>query len=238
MSGFSHSGRIEHGLWVTPELPALPSPAGIFPAPIVEVEGIEALTDAAGSNEPSMALLERVRMGEEAAGKEIVSLLHPLVARLVSRQIRRTADVEDVLQEVFIKVFVKMHQYRGPQPFSHWVSRLAVTTCYDWLRRQKARPAIMATDLTEPERQALEHIQSQAEEHGGNEDPDLVSGLLDRLIAALKPQEQIVIRLLDLEERSVAEVSGLTGWGHSKVKVTAFRARKKLNALLKQLESR
>lgn len=238
MSGFIHSGRIEQGLWTAPEAFGHAPTAGIYPAPHVSPVAGDSVADDVASNEPSMALLERAGNGEEAAGKEVVTLLHPLVARLVGRQIRRTADVEDVLQEVFIKVFVKMHQYRGPQPFSHWVSRLAVTTCYDWLRRQKARPAVMATDLTESERQALEHIQSQTEDHGGNDDPDLVSGLLDRLIAALKPQEQIVIRLLDLEERSVAEVSGLTGWGHSKVKVTAFRARKKLNALLKQLESR
>ncbi|MEK7953455.1 RNA polymerase sigma factor [Luteolibacter soli] len=233
MSGYLHSGRIEHGLWATPEVFGHAPQAGACPAP-----GMAApVNDAASSQEPSMALLEAARRGEEAAGKEIVTLLHPLVARLVSRQIRRNADLEDVLQEVFIKVFVKMHQYRGPQPFSHWVSRLAVTTCYDWLRRQKARPAVMASDLTDAERIALEHIQSQAEDHGGNDDPDLVSGLLDRLIAALKPHEQIVIRLLDLEERSVAEISALTGWGQSKVKVTAFRARKKLNTLLKQLES-
>ena len=232
MSGFIDGGRIEHGLWTTPEVFGKAPAAGRYPPP----RDTLASSDAK-SREPSIALLEQARRGDEAAGKEIVSLLHPLVARLVNRQIRRIADVEDVVQEVFIKVFVKMHQYRGIQPFSHWVSRLAVTTCYDWLRRQKVRPAIMASDLTEAERKALEHIQSQTEDAGGNDDPDLVSGLLDRLIAALKPQEQIVIRLLDLEERSVAEISGLTGWGQSKVKVTAFRARKKLNALLKQLES-
>jgi RNA polymerase sigma factor (sigma-70 family) len=237
MSGFIDGGRIEHGLWVAPEVFGHAPSTGRYVAPRGAAASADAGAGAAPSQEPSMALLEQARKGEEAAGKEIVSLLHPMVARLVSRQIRRNADVEDVVQEVFIKVFVKMHQYRGIQPFSHWVSRLAVTTCYDWLRRQKVRPAIMASDLTEAERKALEHLQSQSEDSGGNDDPDLVSGLLDRLIAALKPQEQIVIRLLDLEERSVAEISGLTGWGQSKVKVTAFRARKKLNTLLKQLES-
>lgn len=226
---------MEHGLWTAPEAYGHAPPAGTYDSPHRPTAGSDA--DARSANEPAMALLERARRGEETAGKEIVALLHPQVAQLVSRQIRRSADVEDVVQEIFIKVFVKMHQYRGPQPFSHWVSRLSVTTCYDWLRRQKVRPAIMATDLTETERRALELIQSQAEDHGSHDDPDLVSGLLDRLIAALKPHEQIVIRLLDLEERSVAEISGLTGWGKSKVKVTAFRARKKLNALLKQLES-
>ena len=61
--------------------------------------------------------------------------------------------------------------------------------------------------------------------------------LLNRLIATLNPREQIVIRLLDLEEKSVAEICDLTGWGSSKVKVTAMRARKKLANHLKKLNS-
>ena len=242
MSEFIQSGLFAEGmrspggtlrLIMAAGMPATPhSPGGraarrrTLASPAMEDESLE----------PSAALLERARKGEEAAGHEIVRLLHPLVSRLVRRQIRRQADVDDLVQEVFIKVFVKMHQYRGPQAFSHWVSRLAVTTCYDWLRRQKARPAIMASDLSEAEFQALEYALSQAGDDAGGENPDLLFGLLDRLIAALNPQEQIVIRLMDLEERSVAEVSELTGWGHSKIKVTAFRARKKLSALLKQIE--
>ncbi len=185
----------------------------------------------------SAELLQRAGAGDARAGKEIVEALHPMVSRLVKGQIRRHADLEDVVQEVFLKVFAKLHQYRGPQPFSHWVSRISVTTCYDWLRRQKARPAVMASDLSDPERHALE--QTLASEGGevSTTRSDLMIGLLDRLIASLKPQEQIVIRLLDLEERPVAEVSTLTGWGHSKIKVTAFRARKKLGTLLQSLEA-
>jgi RNA polymerase sigma factor (sigma-70 family) len=194
------------------------------------------MDDLPHPREISGAVLHRASQGDAQAGKEIVEALHPMVSRLVRGQIRRHADVEDVVQEVFLKVFVKLNQFRGPQPFSHWVSRLSVTTCYDWLRRQKARPAVMASDLSDPERHALE--QTLANEAG---DPsttrsDLMIGLLDRLIASLKPQEQIVIRLLDLEERPVAEVAELTGWGHSKNKVTAFRARKKLSTLLQSLD--
>jgi len=184
----------------------------------------------------SAELLHRASKGDAQAGKEIVEVLHPMVSRLVRGQIRRHADIEDVVQEVFLKVFAKLHQFRGPQPFSHWVSRLSVTTCYDWLRRQKARPAVMASDLSQPERHALEQTLASEGTDVSTTRSDLMIGLLDRLIASLKPQEQIVIRLLDLEERSVAEVAELTGWGHSKIKVTAFRARKKLSALLQSLE--
>jgi RNA polymerase sigma-70 factor (ECF subfamily) len=60
--------------------------------------------------------------------------------------------------------------------------------------------------------------------------------LLDRLIATLNPREQIVIRLLDLEQRSVENACELTGWGTSKVKVTAMRARRKLAEQMQRIE--
>jgi RNA polymerase sigma factor (sigma-70 family) len=188
------------------------------------------------SQEIPADLIARAIQGEAQAGREIVEALHPMVGRLVRGQIRRHADVEDVVQEVFLKIFVKMHQYHGPQPFEHWASRLSITTCYDWLRRQKARPAVMASDLTDAEREAIERSLADDPGEDSNARAELLTGLLDRLLASLKPQEQVVIRLLDIEERPVAEVAELTGWGHSKIKVTAFRARKKLGELLQRLE--
>ena len=219
----------------------LPFPGGLL-RPFAAGRSEATITDASlprMDNQPQELpadLIERARKGEAQAGRELVETLHPLVSRWVRGQIRRHADVEDVVQEVFLKVFVKMHQYRGPQPYTHWVSRLSITTCYDWLRRQKARPAVMASDLTDAEREVIE----QTLANDGGENPgtraELLSGLLDRLIASLKPQEQIVIRLLDIEERPVAEIADLTGWSHSKIKVTAFRTRKKLSELLQRLE--
>ena len=60
---------------------------------------------------------------------------------------------------------------------------------------------------------------------------------MDKLLDTLNPTEQTVLRLLDLEQKSVREISDLTGWGISKVKVTAMRARRKLNETLQRLES-
>ncbi len=202
------------------------APAASLPRPFMDNQAREFPAD----------LIERARKGEARAGQEIVEALHPLVSRWVRGQIRRHADVEDVVQEVFLKIFVKINQYRGPQPFTHWVSRLSITTCYDWLRRQKARPAVMASDLTDAERDVIERTLAHEANEDGAARSELLTGLLDRLIASLKPQEQVVIRLLDIEERSVAEVAELTGWGHSKIKVTAFRTRKKLSELLQRLE--
>lgn len=184
-----------------------------------------------------MELIRRADDGDQEACRELVSKLHPFVSRRVAAQIYRCSDIEDVVQEVFLKLFVKLHQYRGPKPFVHWVARITVTTCYDWLRRQKARPMVSASDLSEGERRIVESL---AEGDGPRQNEarvEILDGLLDRLIATLAPREQIVIRLLDLEQRSVGEIAELTGWGQSKIKVTASRARGKLADSLKRLES-
>jgi RNA polymerase sigma-70 factor (ECF subfamily) len=59
---------------------------------------------------------------------------------------------------------------------------------------------------------------------------------VEKLLATLNPRERMVLQMIDLEKKSVREVCELTGWGASKVKVTAMRARKKLNGNLNQLE--
>lgn len=180
-------------------------------------------------------LLDRVKAGEEEANRQLVEILYPTVRANVRNHLRRQSDHDDVSQEVFMKIFLKIDQYSGPQPFEHWVSRIAVTTCYDWLRKHKARPLVTYSDLSDAEVEIIDKsLQSSAE--GSDTQRELFSGLLDKLIATLKPREQIVIRLLDLEEKSVKEATELTGWGASKVKVTAMRARRKLADQLQRLE--
>ncbi len=186
----------------------------------------------------SRPLLEAARDGDEEASADLVAAIYPLIGRCVRNHIRRRDDVEDVIQEVILKVLLKIHQYRGPQPFAHWVSRLAVTTSYDWLRKRKARPAVMAADLSEAERELMEQALREGDEPADATRHDLLAGLLDKLIATLNPREQIVIRLLDLEELPVKEVARLTGWGESKIKVTAHRGRRKLGERMQELENR
>ncbi len=93
------------------------------------------------------------------------------------------------------------------------------------------------SDLTEAEVEIIEKSRPATTTGISDTRRELFSGLLDKLIATLNPREQIVIRLLDLEEHSVREISELTGWGASKVKVTAMRARRKLAEQLHRLET-
>jgi len=97
----------------------------------------------------SPELLTRVRAGDEEAWRRLIDLLNPLISKIIRNQVRRTTDHDDLAQEAFTKIFLKLDQFAGKQPFTHWVSRLTVNTCYDWLRRQKVRPLVTYSDLGE-----------------------------------------------------------------------------------------
>lgn len=181
-------------------------------------------------------LLRRVKAGEEEACDRLVELLYPLVGATVRNHVRRVADHEDVIQEVFMKLFLKIEQYRGIQPLEHWVSRLAVTTSYDWLRKRRARPVRSYSELSEDEAEIVQRTLSGNAGRDSAHQRELFDGLLDRLLEQLNPREQIVIRLVDLEERSIREAQEVTGWSASKIKTTAMRARRKLAQHLRRLE--
>jgi len=181
------------------------------------------------------ACLERVRQRDQAAARELVEHLYPLVIRIVRSHLPRRVAEEDLSQEIFLKMFTRLDQYKGAVAFTHWVSRIAVTTCIDQLRAQKRRPEFRWADLSEKEAEVLDAVLTTEGEVAANDalaSRELVYKLLDQL----KPADRLVLKLLDLEQRSVAEISELTGWNSSLVKVRAFRARGKLKKLFEELE--
>ena len=182
-----------------------------------------------------LALIARVRRSDEAAAKELVDQTYPIVIRIVRNHLPRRELEEDLAQEVFLKIFSKLQQFRADVPFEHWVSRIAVNTCIDHLRKQKNRPEFRLADFTLEQQAVLENLQDTAT-LPAERSPEEMRELLHRLMLVLKGDERLVIQLMYLEERSVAEICDLTGWKASKIKVTAFRARQKLAATLKRLE--
>lgn len=195
-------------------------------------------TDETGSTPIPETLLKNVRSGDDAAADELVRRIYPLVRASICRHIRAVDDHDDVAQEIYMRIFIKLHQFMGFQPFEHWVSRICVTTCYDWLRKIRARPATPHADLSEHEIRLIEVSLNDESpgEHAMRQ--DVISGILEKLIDTLNPREQIAIRLLDLEETGVKEAARLTGWSQSKVKTTAMRARAKLADRLTAIERR
>ena len=177
-------------------------------------------------DEHARALVDRARSGDDDAARELIRQLYPLVAKIVrGYRPRRTAE-EDLAQMIFVKVFQNLAQYSGKVPMSHWVSRIAVNTCRKQLMAEKARPELRHADLSEEQAAMLENL---ASDNALSPDRKLAArDLVEKLLAMLKPVERLVIDMLYLQERSVAEVQKLTGWTAATIKVRAFRARQKL----------
>jgi RNA polymerase sigma factor (sigma-70 family) len=178
--------------------------------------------------------LDRVRQRDQAAARDLVDHLYPLVIRIVRAHLPRRVAEEDLAQEVFMKMFTRLAQYQGAVPFPHWVSRIAVTTCIDHLRSQKRRPEFRWADLSENEAEVLDAVLTSENDVPAN-DALAAHELVHKLLAQLKPDDQLVVRLLDLEQKTIAEIAQITGWNQSLIKVRAFRARRKLQKLFQEL---
>jgi RNA polymerase sigma factor (sigma-70 family) len=178
--------------------------------------------------------LDRVRLRDQIAARELVEHLHPLVIRIVRAHLPRRVSEEDLAQDIFLKMFTRLAQYQGAVPFPHWVSRIAVTTCIDQLRAQKRRPEFRWADLSEGEADVLDTV--TADDGATPDDAVAAHELVGRLLDQLKPEDRMVVQLLDLEQKSIAEISEITGWNQSLVKVRAFRARRKLQKLFAELK--
>jgi RNA polymerase sigma factor (sigma-70 family) len=178
--------------------------------------------------------LDRVRLGDQVAARELVEHLHPLVVRIVRAHLPRRVAEEDLLQDIFLKMFTRLNQYQGAVPFPHWVSRIAVTTCIDQLRAQKRRPEFRWADLSADEAEVLDTVMTD-ERDVSPDDALEARELVHKLLDQLKPEDRLVIQMLDLDQKTIAEISSLTGWGQSLVKVRAFRARRKLQKLFHEI---
>jgi RNA polymerase sigma-70 factor (ECF subfamily) len=182
------------------------------------------------------ALVEAALQHDDEAARELVRQLYPLVAKVVrAHRPRRTAE-EDLCQMIFIKVFQKLSQFSGKVPLEHWVSRIAVNTCLNQIESEKVRPELRQADLSEEERAVMENLAATSEELG----PDksfAARELVEHLLAGLKPVERLVIDLLYLQGRSVAEIKAITGWSEALVKVRAFRARQKMKQQFAKISS-
>jgi RNA polymerase sigma-70 factor (ECF subfamily) len=187
------------------------------------------------ADEPDVAALVAAALqDDEEAARALVRHLYPLVARRVRAHRPRRAAEEDLCQMIFIKMFQKLPQYSGAVPLDHWLSRIAINTCLNQIRFEKARPELRRADLSEEQAAVLDDLAATTNEVGA--DRKLAArDLVTHLLAALKPAERLVIELHYLQERSAEEIRALTGWSAAVLKVRAFRARQKLKGLLTRL---
>lgn len=184
--------------------------------------------------EPSdTELIAAVRKGDVQQFETLIARYQPRVFATARRYARREDEVQDIVQEVFIKAFQKLDSFRAEAPFEHWLMRMAVRTCYDFLRSHQRNRETTLTDLSDPEVDWLERFAAGPEDNSKN--TDAARALVERVMAQLSPEARLVITLLEIEDRSVKEIARLTGWSVPLVKVRAFRARAQMKKILETL---
>ncbi len=188
-------------------------------------------SDSATLEATDAELVGCVRSGDEAAFEELFNRHRRRVAFIINRFFKRREQIEDVIQETFVKAFFALESFDGThdKSFPAWLARIATNAAYDELRRTGRR---RESELSEEE---TAHLEANLCAEG--EDSDIENALISRdlahkLLARLSPEDRLVLTLLNGEEASVAEVAEMTGWSIAKVKVRAHRARASLRATL------
>ena len=162
--------------------------------------------------------------GDDDAFAELVERHKRRVFATAARFARDDHQLDDICQEVFVRVFRNLGKFRGDAPFAHWLARITVSACYDFLRKERRVREQVSLDAVEfdlPDK---------------NIDAALSAGrareLVEFAMRKLSPDERLIVTLAEIEERPMREIAELTGWSESNVKVRAFRARQNLKKIL------
>jgi RNA polymerase sigma-70 factor (ECF subfamily) len=182
-------------------------------------------------------LIRSTLAGDEDAFEKLVRRFSPRVFSIIGSFFRRRDLVEDISQEVFSRAYFSLSSFTLGRSFEAWVARIAVNACYDHLRSRRRqieyeipRESEVADDWLE-----LRMLEAALEVHGSTERQREAADVAERLLAKLDPEDRLVLVLIDRDGFSVKEVSDMTGWGISKVKVRAFRARRALRSAMNRL---
>jgi RNA polymerase sigma-70 factor (ECF subfamily) len=175
-------------------------------------------------------LIQKAQAGDGAAFNQVVVAYRKRILGTIARLIGRPEDVEDVAQEVFLRLYYSLDQLRTPEVFEPWLYRLTVNASYDYLRKQRRRNEARMSDLSE---QQVMMADAAAGGRVSNEEHRLkqVKDLVDALLGSVSEQDRILLTLKEVEGLSLKELEKIYGVNENALKVRLFRARQRvLNA--------
>jgi RNA polymerase sigma-70 factor (ECF subfamily) len=182
-------------------------------------------------------LIERARQGDEAAFNRIVQLYRKRILGTVARLISRSEDVEDVAQEVFVRLYFSLDQLRSPEVFEPWLYRLTVNAAYDHLRKQKRRPEWRMADLSESQ-VMIADAEAGGRELADSEHSAEVKDFVQGLLAEVSAEDRILLTLKEVEGLSLKELEAIYGVKENALKVRLFRARQRVIRAWEQMRKR
>ena len=170
--------------------------------------------------------IERAQAGDSVAFSEIVRVYRKRILGTIYRLIGRSEDVEDVSQEVFVRLYYSLDQLRSVEVFEPWLYRLTTNAAYDYLRKRRRSSNVRMADLSEEQVVAADAAES------GRRDDELrehaeTREFLDVLLSEVSEEDRILLTLKEVQGLSLKELSKIYEVNENALKVRLFRARKR-----------
>jgi RNA polymerase sigma-70 factor (ECF subfamily) len=177
-------------------------------------------------------LIEAFRKGDEKAFEEIVRRYQRQVANIIYLTLGNREEVDDLSQEVFVRVFRSLDRFEFDSSLYSWIYRIAVNLCIDEIRKKKIRKLIPLDFLTEKKLESEKRSKETAtssDELLQKEKKEIIRGALDKLSLL----HRTVILLREYQDLSYGEIAKTLRISPQAVKSRIFRAREELRELLK-----
>jgi RNA polymerase sigma-70 factor (ECF subfamily) len=172
-------------------------------------------------------LIQKAQVGDSAAFNQIVQAYRKRILGTIARLIGRPEDVEDVGQEVFLRLYYSLDQLRTPEVFEPWLYRLTVNASYDYLRKQRRRNEARMSDLSE-QQVMLADAAAGGKVSTEQERQKNVKELVEALLGAIPEQDRILLTLKEVEGLSLKELEKIYSVNENALKVRLFRARQRV----------
>jgi RNA polymerase sigma-70 factor (ECF subfamily) len=179
-------------------------------------------------------IIHQVLDGNVNAFESLLRRHEALVQKIVRKHLP-SHDVEETIQDVFVRAYQSLPTFKGKSNFSQWLSSIAVRTCYDYWRKAYRSQEVPMSALAQGHREWLNEVISEESKLAGYDEGSQKEAreLLDWALGKLSAENRMVLELVYLEGLSVKEAAELLGWSVANVKVRAFRSKKKLEKLLR-----
>jgi len=172
-------------------------------------------------------LIEKARTGDAGAFNQVVLAYRRRILGTISRLIGRPEDVEDVAQEVFVRLYYSLDQLRTAEVFEPWLYRLTVNACYDYLRRAKRRNESRMADLSEQQVLMADSLAGGRQE-AEQQQKGKVREFMDALFQHVSEEDRMLLTLKEVEGLSLKELERVYGANENALKVRLFRARQRV----------
>src|SRR3982074_110649 len=150
-------------------------------------------------------LIQNARAGDDAAFNRVVGAYRKRILGTITRLIARQEDVEDVAQEVFLRLYFSLDQLRSPEVFEPWLYRLTVNAAYDYLRKQRRRQESRMADLSEQQVMVADAVAGRKFDQEDRRRQQ-VRETVDALLGSVSEEDRILLTLKEVEGLSLKEL--------------------------------